>query len=215
MGVGVQGASCVRFMSFYRCCAFFQGPRISRRCIRLMPIQTPVTSTSRSRTAHGRKDRAGGAFSAAGSGTGRRSRRPRQRGCGQCTDHACRPLSRSGTEGRGRAAFAPCARDYKGAQAREADQIAAIEQKLAALEGQGAVQAQNARKRSRRGFAQQRSEQPEPQPQDAQPRTSADETAWDVVPVFYGTDRAEITFGAASRHIAPSAGDVLISDGRW
>ena len=69
------------------------------------------------------------------------------------------------------------------------EQTAAIEQKLAALEGQAAVPAQNIRRRARRGFAQQRSE---PQPQEAQPRTTADETAWDVVPVFYGTDRAEI-----------------------
>ena len=72
------------------------------------------------------------------------------------------------------------------------DHIAELEQKLAALKGQGAAQVQNARKRSRRGFAQQRSEQPEPQAQDAQPRTTVDETAWDVVPVFYGTDRAEL-----------------------
>ena len=81
----------------------------------------------------------------------------------------------------------------------ESDQIAAIEQKLAALEGQAAVPAQNIRKRSRRGFAQQRSE---PQPQDAQPRTTADETAWDVVPVFYGTDRAEIPLGRRAGYSA-------------
>ena len=74
-----------------------------------------------------------------------------------------------------------------------ADQIAVVEERLQALDGShGVVPAQNARRRARRNFAQQRSEQPEAPPQEAQPRTTAGvETAWDVVPVFYGTDRAE------------------------
>ena len=94
------------------------------------------------------------------------------------------------------------------------DQIAATEQKLAALKGQGAVQVQNTRKRSRRGFAQQRSNNlshspkmrsrvpPPMKPLGMWCRSSTERT----VPNYLWSGEPDI---------APSAGDVLISDGRW
>jgi esterase/lipase superfamily enzyme len=73
----------------------------------------------------------------------------------------------------------------------EPTEVASVQKQLAALEQVQASGPPKTRRRARRGPAL-REEQEEPGPRIQQQPTAAAESAeWDVVPVFYGTDRAE------------------------
>jgi esterase/lipase superfamily enzyme len=73
----------------------------------------------------------------------------------------------------------------------EATEIAAVQEQLAALETVQAAGRPKTGRRMRRGPALREQQEPPEQRTLPQPAAPAESTEWDVVPVFYGTDRAE------------------------